>query len=87
MRKMRKLKLYFLHSLLNMEDQKPKKTLPKNNERCMHITEKGERCKNKKESDGSEHCHIHSGNPKKVLTKKTSPPKETLEAKPKKSTK
>jgi hypothetical protein len=58
------------------EEIKVKKSL-KNEERCMHITEKGERCKNKKETE-SEHCHIHSVNPKKVLTKKGSPQKEEV---------
>lgn len=53
------------------DDAKTKKfTIPKNTERCFHITEKGERCKNKKESEDSEHCHIHAINPKKVLSVK-----------------
>lgn len=68
------------------EEQKNKKTVvPKNDERCLHITEKGERCKIKKESE-SQHCHIHSAVPGKVLTKNL-PEVPKGDVKPKKNNK
>ena len=56
-------------------ETKPKvKTILKTEERCIHITEKGERCKLKKNND--DFCHIHGKKPdeKKVLTSKNNSP-------------
>ena len=68
-----------------MENKKT--TVVKNSERCMHITEKGERCKNKKMNGELEHCGIHSINPKKVLTKKSPEGSKTDAPKVKKDSK